>query len=289
MRVLVLGASGMLGHTACRVLGQDFEVWGTLRSAWDAYPGLGAFLPQRRSIERLDPLQTDCLATTLSSVSPDVVVNGIGIVKQSHLARDSIASIKTNALFPHQLAALCAVADAHLIHISTDCVFSGKRGNYNEDDFPDPVDLYGRTKLLGEVASDKGLTIRTSIVGRQLVGKSGLFEWFLNNAEPSVRGYRRAAFSGLTTNALAEVMAAYIRAGQWRFGLYHVASERITKFELLLRLRDALAIDLEVRPDDHLVCDRSLDGRAFSVATGLVVPGWDAMLEQLAGERALYL
>ena len=198
----------------------------------------------------------------ITSVRPDVVINCIGIVKQAAAAHDAITSISINSLLPHRLAALCRTEGARLIQISTDCVFSGRAGRYTEDDLPDPVDLYGRSKLLGEVADGDCLTVRTSIVGRELVGANGLLEWFLAQ-EGSVRGFRRAIFSGLTAEALARLLAAVVCDHRGLTGIRHVAAQPISKFDLLCMLKRAYHAPLEIVPDDEFVCDRSLDARKF--------------------------
>jgi dTDP-4-dehydrorhamnose reductase len=168
-----------------------------------------------------------------------------------------------------------------LIHVSSDCVFSGRRGNYREDDVADPVDLYGRSKLLGEIDQPGCLTIRTSIIGRELGTSHGLIEWFLRQEGGSVAGYRQVIFSGLTTRALAELLARVIVDQPQLWGVWHIASEPISKYELLLLVRSIYGVGVEVRPDDSQRCNRSLDGRRFGQATGLVPPRWPAMLEQM--------
>jgi dTDP-4-dehydrorhamnose reductase len=218
----------------------------------------------------------------IAAVKPDVVVNCIGIVKQLDAAHDPVPSISVNALFPHRLAALVQAADARLLHVSTDCVFSGRGGGYTEADEPDPVDLYGRTKLLGEVVGAGALTVRTSIVGRELGTTQGLLEWFLAQSGP-VRGYARAIFSGVTTEALAEVLAEIAAHHSALSGVWHVASEPITKLELLHRLAHTFGHAVAIEPDDRLAIDRSLDGSRFVAATGIETPSWDDMLAQLGG------
>ena len=172
------------------------------------------------------------------------MVNCVGIVKQDAAAKDPVAGIKVNSLFPHLLAQACSAAKARLIHISTDCVFSGQRGNYSEDNITDAEDLYGRTKALGEVDYGNNLTIRTSMIGRELQGSHGLIEWFLAPARQTVRGFKRAIFSGFTTNALAKIIGDII-ADQRQIcaAVWHVAAEAIDKFDLLTQVRDAYAIE----------------------------------------------
>jgi dTDP-4-dehydrorhamnose reductase len=209
-------------------------------------------------------------------------VNAVGIVKQRIEAQDPVASIETNALFPHRLARLCTTTRARLVHFSTDCVFSGRVGRYRETDSPDPEDLYGRTKLLGEVGPPH-LTLRSSLIGLEAGGRQGLVEWFLAS-RGSVQGYRRAIFSGLTTLEMSRLVARLLDRHAGLEGLWHVASEPIDKYTLLGRLARALdRRDVTIEPVDEPICDRSLCGDAFAETTGYRAPSWDAMLAELAG------
>ena len=205
---------------------------------------------------------------------PDAVVNCIGIVKQIDAAKDAIASISVNALLPHQLGRICEEAGARLVHFSTDCVFSGRGGPYRESDLPDPIDLYGRSKLLGEIAGAGSLTLRTSIIGRELSSSNGLVEWFLSATGPAVRGYSNAIFSGLPTLALAQCIADVIHERPALTGLYHVSAAPIDKLALLQLLRDAYGRTVEITPYPDVKLDRSLDSTRFRDATGFAPVPW---------------
>ena len=191
MRILVLGAGGMLGHQLCRSLCSRMDVFGTVHLDAKHYETL-SILPEKQLIENIDITHLASLNKALELVKPDIVVNGIGIVKQRDDAKQAIPSIQVNALFPHQLADLCAERGIRVIQISTDCVFSGFRGNYSEIDVPDPVDLYGRTKLLGELNRPCCLTLRTSIIGWQLNTFSSLLSWFALQRGQHIKGYHKA-------------------------------------------------------------------------------------------------
>ena len=285
-RVLVLGASGMLGHKLWQVLSTRMDAYSTLRTRGHPAARLGLLDPARTVVDVVaDSLDT--VEHSVASVQPQVVVNCIGIVKQVREARDPIQSISINSLFPHRLAALCRAEGARLIHVSTDCVFSGRAGHYDESDIPDPTDLYGRSKLLGEVTDGDGLTVRTSIIGRELSGASGLLEWFLAQQE-AVRGFRRAIFSGLTTEALARILASIISDHPSLSGIWHVASEPISKHDLLCMLKVAFRSTVQIIPDDEVVIDRSLDGSRFEQETGLHAPSWTEMVAQLAADKTPY-
>jgi dTDP-4-dehydrorhamnose reductase len=283
MKILVLGASGMLGHKVWSILGSRFETLGTVREP-TAHP---VFAGGDRIVTGVRVDDFPSVHRVVSEGRPDVVVNCVGIVKQLSAAHAHIPSITVNALFPHQLADLTASIGARMIQISTDCVFSGRRGGYREDDEPDPIDLYGRTKLLGETGYDHTLTIRTSIIGRELAGAHGLLEWFLAQ-EGEVRGYTKAIFSGVTTQTLAETIAQLIVDQPALAGTWHVAGEKISKYDLLCRLAELYERDVEIKPDDSVVIDRSLDDTRFRTATELPRPGWDDMLEELRRDPTPY-
>jgi dTDP-4-dehydrorhamnose reductase len=211
-------------------------------------------------------------------------VNCIGIVKQRSAGSQAIPSIEVNALFPHRLALLCRGHGTRLIHISTDCVFSGRRGNYNEGNLPDATDIYGRSKLLGEVTEGNALTLRTSMIGRELTRKASLLEWFLSQAG-QIKGYRRAIFSGFTTSELARIIERLIAQFPEAAGLYHVSSEPISKYDLLCLVRDRMRPGVHITPDDELQCDRSLDSTRFQTRFGYKPPKWETMIDELAQDR----
>jgi dTDP-4-dehydrorhamnose reductase len=285
MRVLVFGGNGMLGHQLCRLWNGRMEVWATFRDAPDRFD----FLPAPRRIGSVTVEDTARVGEILDEVQPGVVVNAVGIVKQRDEAKQAVPSIRVNALFPHQLAELCAGRGIRVLQISTDCVFSGLRGAYTEDDVPDPVDLYGRSKLLGELNRSGCLTLRTSIIGWQLNTFSSLLSWFALRRGERIQGYRKAIYSGVSTSVLAALIGDIIENQADLQGLYHVGSKPISKFDLLVRLRDALGWkDVSIEPEESFFCDRSLNGDKFSRATGWHAPEWDAMLAGLAGEWPAY-
>jgi dTDP-4-dehydrorhamnose reductase len=287
MKVLILGGSGMLGHKLWQLLSQRFDTYATFRREPAAYARFGMFR-EDRSIGGVHAEELDSVVRALHQVRPDVVINCIGIIKQSAEAKDPIRSITINSLFPHRLGELCGAAGARLVHISTDCVFDGTRGCYRESDDATATDLYGRTKHLGEVTADGCLTLRTSIIGRELEGSHGLVEWFLSQDGASIRGFRRAIFSGLTTNALGGVIAEIIEKHSTLGGLWQVASEPISKFDLLTLVKGAYDLDIEITPDDDFHCDRSLDGSRFIEATGITIPSWPAMIAEMYNDSTPY-
>lgn len=288
VRVLVLGGEGMLGHQVCRRLGERFDLWATYLGDAERWRRHGK-VSEERALSGVDATQLATVEASIAGVKPDAVINCIGIVKQRDEARMAVPSIRVNSLFPQILADLCANMGARLIHVSTDCVFSGHRGSYTEDDTPDPVDLYGRSKLLGEVDRDGALTLRTSIIGWEVMGNASLLEWFAAQRNRTIRGYRRVIYSGLSTAALADVMAYVLEEQPHLDGLYQVASQPLSKYELLTRLRDALGwTDVHVDADDDECSDRSLSAARFVAAAGWQPPAWDGMIAGLADEWPTY-
>jgi len=279
-RVLVLGATGMLGHTALRVFASSpgFEAWGAARSG-AALSRLDEPL-RTRVLTGVDVERTDSLVRVLENVRPACVVNAIGLVKQLADADDPLQAIPINSVLPHRLARLCALVGARLVHVSTDCVFAGTRGGYHENDPPDATDLYGRSKLLGEVDAPNALTLRTSIIGPELASAHGLVEWFLAQSG-SVRGYTRAVFSGLPTVELARVIRDYVLPHPQLRGLYHVSAASIAKHDLLRLIAETYGREVEIVADDRVVVDRSLDSTRFRSATGYQAPAWPDLVRAM--------
>ncbi len=280
MRILVLGGDGMLGHQLFRGLDGRHEVRVTLRQAKAHYSALNLFRDSN-VYDEIDIRNLERVQAVVADFRPDAVVNATGIVKQRSAASESIPSIEINALFPHKLSRLCGEAGARLVHMSTDCVFSGRRGNYSEDDTPDAEDIYGRSKLLGEVTDAPGITLRTSIIGRELSRKTGLLEWFLAQ-KTSIKGFRNAIFSGFTTIEMSRVIERVLMHSPPRYGLYHVSSAPINKHDLLRLIRDKLGLRIEIVADDMFKCDRSLDSTRFRRDFDYLPPTWDSMITELA-------
>lgn len=288
--MLVLGADGMLGHKLIQRLGGRYEAIGTMRGSRDDVPYCDVpFFSSDLIIDGVDATDFDALDSLLVRVAPDVVVNCVGVIKHRLDTENPIPSITANSLLPHILADRCAARGSRLIHLSTDCVFSGRRGDYREDDVADAVDLYGRTKYLGEVADrDQALTIRTSMVGRELTHFLQLMEWFLAQKGSIVRGFRRAIYSGVTTNFMARLIEILIQEHPRLHGLYHVAGPRITKFDLLCEVRQAFNIDVAIESDDEFEIDRSLNGERFAAVTRIAPPSWHEMIAEMAADETPY-
>jgi dTDP-4-dehydrorhamnose reductase len=280
----------MLGHQLLSGLRAQHDVRVTLHQPLAAYRDSDLF-SSSNTIDAVDARDHDRLAAVIAAEAPQVVINCIGIVKQRKDAKSPIPSLEINALLPHRLLEACRGHSARLIHFSTDCVFSGRTGGYRESDEPDPVDLYGRTKLLGEIEDAPGLTLRTSIIGLELSRKAGLIEWFLAQ-RGVVRGFRRAIYTGLTTLEMARLLSRILTQHPDLHGVWHVASAPISKFDLLVSLAGKMGrADVQIVADDSFECDRSLNADRFFGATGYRPPAWGDMLTELAdeirrGERA---
>ena len=285
MRFLVLGGGGMLGHKLLQRLRQEFEVAGSIRAS---QPGsvLAKALPDVRLFGGVSADAPASVEDVLHSFRPHVVANCIGIIKQIAEAKDPVPSITVNALFPHQLARLCGRYDARLIHFSTDCVFSGTRGCYTENDPPDAQDLYGRSKLLGEVVGPGCLTIRSSIIGHEPRAGMGLLEWFMAQRGNRVRGFANALYTGLTTPAMSDLVARAAREWPDLDGLWQVASEPISKYDLLGIVNRVYGLGITIERDDEFHCDRRLDGGRFRTRTGWSAPSWETMIAAMQVDHA---
>lgn len=275
MKILILGASGLIGSNIFNFLSRntDHQVFGSYRNsnAFNLNHGASSLnlisYNLKESISELDEI--------LSSLRPDLIINALGITK--HVEEERATVIRVNSLFPHQLAKISTKLGIRLIHISTDCVFSGKRGMYVEGDLPDATDLYGRSKILGEVNYDNHLTLRISTIGKEITSKNGLLEWFLATQD-SCFGYKRAIFSGLPSKYFAHILNKFVFPRPEIIGLYHVSSIPIDKFTLLQNLATFYNKRIEVISNEEFMIDRSLDSSSFSKKTGFIAPSWSELI-----------
>jgi len=279
-RVLVLGATGMLGHVVFSQLSvrDRLEVYGTVRQRDQAARWFSPEMLAR--CLRVDAFDFDSVIRALGETQPEVVVNCLGVIKQSSLAQDPFTSIYLNSLLPHRLAMACRLAGIHLIHLSTDCVFDGVRGNYREEDPTNALDIYGRTKALGEITSPNCLTLRSGIISHELRGKLGLIEWFLAQ-EGEVRGFTRAIFSGFPMITFTKIIEEYLLDDPGLTGLYHVSSVPITKYDLLSLVAQQYGKKIAITADDSFKVDRSLDSSSFRKITGYAPPSWPEMVAEM--------
>jgi dTDP-4-dehydrorhamnose reductase len=290
MRILILGATGMLGHKLCQLLPRnDFDVVGTVRRADDPMARWPDIFGRCRIVTDVDVLDDRRVDAVVRETDPQVIVNCVGIVKQLREANDAYLSVALNAYLPHRLAKLCGEQRRRLIHISTDCVFDGTRGGYRETDESDARDLYGRSKFLGETSDDEtaAITLRTSIIGREIGSAThGLLDWLFAEAQAgrNVRGFARAIYTGFTTIELARVISLVVRDHPAMHGLYQVASPPISKLDLLQLVRREFSLPIEIARDETFVCDRSLVMDRFAAETGYAAPTWERMIRELREE-----
>lgn len=280
MRILILGGAGMLGHRLYAALRRHHDVAVTLRLG----AGLKSIFDPTQVFEGVDVLATDRMLEVVSGFRPDAIINAVGLIKQRVDANESIPNIELNALVPHRLSLIAKTTGARLIHFSTDCVFSGRKGKYTENDVPDAEDLYGRTKLLGEVHAHHTVTLRSSLIGHELERKTSLVEWFLAQ-RGSVRGFKKAIFSGFTTIEMARIVRRLLERYPEAHGVWHVSSQPIDKYELLNLVKKYYAVDTEIEPDESFICDRSLDSSRFRAQFEYVPPSWDSMIAEMSKQR----
>jgi dTDP-4-dehydrorhamnose reductase len=281
MNILIFGATGMLGHAVLRVLSSDkrLKVFGTIRS--ESSKNLFSATLAENLIPSIDIESDNCLIKAFEISQPDVVINCIGIIKQLSDAKDVLKTIPINTLLPHRLAQLTKKYHSRLILISTDCVFSGSKGNYLETDFADCDDLYGRSKLLGEIIDKENiLTMRTSIIGHELRGGHSLVNWFLSQNE-SAQGYTKAFFSGLPTNELANIIRDCIFNWPNLNGLYHISANPISKFELLSLIAKIYDKKIQISKSEQVQIDRSLNHQKFQAATAYQAKDWPTLIESM--------
>ena len=286
MKILVIGGGGMLGHKLVGCWSEKFDVWTTIRGKYDDFEQY-QLCSEKKTCSNINVETSAAVETVIKAVKPDVIVNAVGIIKQLETSKDVIKTLTINAIFPHQLAILAKSYEARLINISTDCVFSGKTGNYSEEDRPDADDLYGKSKNLGEVLANC-LTLRTSIIGRELKTSHSLVEWFLSHAGKTVKGYKNAVFSGFPTIVLADIIADLMVNHKKLEGLYHVSSQPINKFDLLYLLKKAYQIDIEIEPFEEFKIDRSLNSTKFKKETNFQPTSWEEMVKQMANDSFPY-
>jgi dTDP-4-dehydrorhamnose reductase len=287
LKIVILGATGMLGHKLMQVLADKYLITGTMRRKSPDLSDHPVFSGMK-IIGNIRAEDIGSVQRAIDTIEPDVVINCIGIVKQLPAAQDPLQSIAINALFPNQLAKLCRQKNIRMIHMSTDCVFSGHKGNYTETDPSDAEDLYGKTKYLGEVDFPGCLTIRTSIIGRELETKHGLIEWFLSQEGKTVSGYKKAVFSGLTTLALSDIIAEILADHPRLSGVYQVASKPISKYDLLHLVKKTYDMKIKIDPEETIINNRSLNPEKFKKETNIKIPSWEYMIEEMYRDPTPY-
>jgi dTDP-4-dehydrorhamnose reductase len=287
--IVVLGCTGMLGHKLMQVLqNSPYTIHGTMRgSETETIRAKIGLKPNAHVIPDIDINSISKLDKLFAELKPIAVVNCIGLIKQLPDAQKAVPSIRVNALFPHELAELVQKHQSRLIHFSTDCVYSGSKGFYSESDPTDPQDLYGKSKALGEVSGPKCLTIRSSIIGPELGTQFGLFEWFYSKRGQKVKGYQKVLYTGLPTREISKLVLNLIQNFPELTGVYNVASEPISKFEILKFIDQKLHLGTEITPDSNVVLDRTLNGSKFRELTGYKAPTWEKMIEDMVSDEEI--
>jgi dTDP-4-dehydrorhamnose reductase len=280
MKVLILGASGMLGHKLVQSFSQQFETVGTVRDLLRDKTSNYCF-KDAKIVPGVGVEDIATITKILDNERPDVVINCIGIIKQLKVSKDPLPVLKINAIFPQLLAKHCVLKNMRLVHFSTDCVFSGQRGNYSVQDMPDCDELYGISKLLGEVSLPGCLTIRTSIVGRELKNGVSLIEWFLSQKNSQVKGYANAQYTGFTTNEMANIVANLLINYPKLDGVWHISSDPISKYALLQLVNEIFNLDIRIERDDQFKCDRRLDSSEFRAKTNFRPLSWEQMIQSM--------
>lgn len=284
MRVLVLGASGMLGHILWKSLSLRFpETYATIRGCRDDYKKTDLFKNENKVFESVDALNFSNLEKVFDKVKPEVILSCIGITKRKIDVNNPATASSLNSILPNRLAIWGAKNGAKVINFSTDCVFDGTIGHYTEESLTSAKDVYGKTKALGEVKTGSALTLRSSFIGPELSNGSELLEWFIAQSSV-VKGYKKAIYSGFTTLELCRIVEKLLVNFPQAHGLYNVSSEPISKFDLLTLIKRKMGMDIEIIPDDSFFCDRSLDSSKFRKEFGYTPPSWEKMIDELAIE-----
>jgi dTDP-4-dehydrorhamnose reductase len=280
MRILILGASGLIGSALYKSLSavSNFEVYGGARDL-----SIQKYFPaslQRRLVSCGNLSANESIVFILNKVNPEVVINCAGLTKHIKEADDPEIAMPINATMPHQFASACDDRGVRFIHISSDCVFSGTKGMYVEDDLPDASDLYGRSKALGEVIQGNAITLRTSTIGHELHTNYGLLEWFLSQGK-ECQGFSKAIFSGLPSVVFAEVIRDFVLPNPKLRGLYQVSADPINKYDLLSLIANIYGKKIDIKQDREFTIDRSLSYEKFKAATGYVPATWPDLIETM--------
>lgn len=285
MKVLIFGAGGMIGHKMFKILGeQGFKVFGTLKQPIKNYQAFSLFNADN-AFENLDILNHTEVLRVLNQVKPDAILNCIGITLRKPEITDLDHCVKVNSEFPQFLKNWCENNNSYLVHFSTDCVFSGKDGPYTEKSYTSAKDIYGRTKALGEVFGSHVLTLRGSMIGTELFGKTELLEWAFSQKNKSIKGFSKAMYSGVTTNVMANLVAKILKSSEKLVGLYQVSSKPISKYDLLVLLNDSFKLNIQIAKDDSYASEKILSSQKLSEKIGFHCPEWSAMINELVNEN----
>jgi dTDP-4-dehydrorhamnose reductase len=285
MKILILGAGGMIGHKMYEVLSKQYpDTYSCFRKPFEQYKAFNLFDPNK-VLEKIDVQPFEQLENALNELRPNVILNCVGITLRKEEIKDLNYCLEVNSFLPQRLKCWSAQNKAHLIHFSTDCVFDGAQGQYVEESFPSAKDIYGRTKYLGEVHGPESLTLRGSMIGRELFGKTELLEWALSQKGKSIKGYSKALYSGVTTDVMAQLVVDILKKRPFLSGLYQVSSRPISKFDLLQKINRAFGLNMQIAEDCSYVSKKDLVSSKIQREMGFVCPSWDEMINQLASDK----
>lgn len=285
-RVLILGANGMLGGSILRYFTEqkNFQTYGIVRSKEAQQLLLSQCDAKVIRVEADNGFVN--IQQAIYDIKPHVVFNCIGVIKQKKAAEQYPETIAINSLLPHKIANYCSEVNAKLIHFSTDCVFDGSEGNYTEKNLPNAIDLYGKSKHLGEISYGGHLTLRTSIIGHELGTNYSLIDWFLSQHN-EVQGYSSAIFSGLPTVTVARFCHKYAMSSELK-GLYHLSSKPIDKYALLQLVSHQYLHRIKIKNNASVVVNRSLNSEKLYIKTGFIAAPWPNLIKEMFHEYKKY-
>ena len=285
MKILILGGNGMIGHKLYQVISKKYpNTWVLFKKKYELVQN-NLLYKKDFVIDDFDVCDFSRLIQLLNNLKVDIIINAIGLTIRRNVYEIQSKSILINSVLPHVLNEWVISNDKRLIHFSTNCVFSGKDGFYNEESFVDSNDFYGRSKALGEIISTNSLTLRSSMIGRELENKTELLEWFLSNKNGTVSGYNKAIYSGITTNCMADFVVKIIENYPDMNGLYNVSSEKITKFDLLKLFNEYFDTNITIIPNNLFATNKALNSEKFFKKTGFIKPDWVDLIKDLVNDN----
>jgi dTDP-4-dehydrorhamnose reductase len=278
IKILILGVDGMIGHKIYQSLSTtESNLVLTSRKAKTNLP----FDFDKAILLNLD-IYKDDLNIFLDNQMPTIIINCIGVTTRrlDKLGTNQVEYI--NSTFPKLLAEWTKKTNNKLIHFSTDCVFNGKKGYYSEDSLPDATDIYGSTKAAGEIKDQKNtLTIRTSMIGREIFNFTELLEWIFSNNLKAIKGYKNAIYSGVTTLWMGELIKKIIFDKINLSGIYNISSSSISKYDLITKIKSYFNLNIEILENTEYNTNKTLNSEKFQSKTGIKTPSWDEMLSAL--------
>ncbi len=284
MKVLILGVDGMIGHKIAHYLEDHFDLTGTSRKKLS---GLDIGLKKIRIIN-IDLFYND-YKKLLKENNPDIIINSAGITTRRGIDQRLDEARYINNLLPISLAHWVKKHNKKLIHFSTDCVFSGKKGNYLDEDIPDAEDLYGKLKGMGEVHNSNTLIIRCSMIGREIFNHTELFEWLNSMKDKQVEGFSNVIFSGVTTSWMGNTLNDILKHNFDLSGIYNISSQPISKYDLITKLSRAFNLNIDIIKNINIKSNKVLNSKKFTEITGINCPSWDTLIDQFVEDNNNYI